>query len=230
MSYFFAALLMLAGFLPSAFAQEGESEASTVAPGKQIARQGEFAVLFANKLGLNAGITHPLTAAEAVNLLIEAGISPFGGWNLEKPLTSEDLARMIVQSLDALDEIDVAEKDNPQTTAYTDYLKRVYDVDIQTLDPSDRDAVGRMVGKRNEPSAAGQFADSNSSDPLRGRGEEGEIDELNARGKSSGVRTLVTTEEVDRVINATTPTQGGGDSGQVDDDTQDTTPSAPTPA
>jgi hypothetical protein len=132
---------------------------------------------------------------------------------------------MIVQALGASDEIDESERDNPGTTAYMDYLKRVYDVDIEGTDP----AQAFFIGQSETPSAAGQFVDRISSDPLKGRGEDGELDELSAGGKSSGISPLVSAGEVDRLLVELTPAQGGGPSGQVDDGAQDTTPSAPTP-
>lgn len=208
-------------------AQEGldgdasaEAEVAASAP-----TQAEFALIFANKLGLSTGMSHPLTETEAINLLAELGITPFDGWNPDAPLTPGDLARMIVQSLGKVNEIEEGERDNPETTAYMDYLKRVYDVDIEGTDVSQTD----FVGKSEDSSAAGQFSDANTTDPLKGRGEEGEIDELTAGGKSSGAPVIVTLNEITVVLPQVVPAQGGGGSGQVDDDTDDTTPSSPTP-
>ena len=63
---------------------------------------------------------------------------------------------------------------------------------------------------------------------MKGRGDDGDIDELNAGGKSSNLpQFVVLRREVVRVIETTAPSQGGGGTGQVDEDTEDTTPSAP---
>ena len=138
-----------------------QDEAAPSEPTSEITTQGEFALMFANKLGLTSGISRPLSPKEAINLLTEIGITPFGGWTPAKALTPGDLARMIVQALDSVAEIEEGERDNPETTAYMDYLTRVYDVEIKGTDPSQAD----FVGAARQPAAGGQFGDRVSSDP-----------------------------------------------------------------
>jgi len=184
--------------------------------------QGEFAIKFANKLGLWKGMTRPLTASKAISLLSEIEITPFGGWNAAKALTPNDFARMLVQSLKEMDEIDDAEEDNPETTAYMDFLKRKYDLDIKEINLSDANIVGKGA-----TTPSGQFRDDASTNPLENRGGDGNIDELREAGLSSGASVIVSDAEVDRVLASTAPSQGDGD--RVDDSVSNTTPSAPSP-
>ncbi|GEM_PF-1854744 len=186
--------------------------------------QGEFAVKFASKMGLWKGMTRPLTPTKAISLLTEIGISPFGGWNAANAVTPNDFARMLVQHLKALDEIDDAEEDNPETTAYMDYLKRKYNLDVNGVDVADTPVI-----RKGSTTPSSQFNDSTSTNPLEGRGSDGEIDELRAAGLSSGAGAFnfVSDAEVDRVLLATVPSQGND--GRVDGSSNNTTPSAPTP-
>jgi hypothetical protein len=212
--------LLLASF--PAHAQESEPAAADETAETQGISQGDFAVKFATKIGLWAGISRPLTPSKAISLLTEIGVSPFGGWDAEKLMTPGDLARMIVQALDELDEIEEAEQDNPETTAYIDFLKRRYDLDIPVVDVSAADVVGK-----GPTTPSSEFRDNASSNPVENRGEEGELDELTAGGLSSGTPNLLTAAEVDRILQDVTPSQGGGN--RVDTDAVNTTPSAPTP-
>jgi hypothetical protein len=216
-------LSFLMGVAPTFFvgvsAQEAEEQSAPAIT------QGELALVLVQKLGLNVGVSQPLSEMSAMALLTTEGVTPFGGWVKDKAVTPGDLARMIVQALDALDEIDDAEEDNPETTAYFDFLKRKYNLDIQSANP----AYANVARNQTNGSVAGEFGDNASSDPLQNRGAEGELDDLDAGGNSSGIPSFVNANEVNRVLAQLTPTQGGGNTGQVDPGAANATPSAPNP-
>lgn len=201
-------------------AQEGGGEA---APETDTFTQGEAALLLARKLGFFVGTARPMDQQNAIKVLLENGIRPFNGWSPNDPLTAGDLSRLLVQSLGREDEIPEAERDNVETTAYQDLLEREYGMDLNQIIAS-----VRQIPSSKDPKGTGPMDESASSDPLESRSGEGDVDEL---GGASPVNlgTPVNESIVLAALSATAPTPGGGDSGQVDEGSDNVTPSAPSP-
>lgn len=185
--------------------------------------QGEAAVVLAQRLGLSASNTKPLSPTEAVRLLMENQITPFGGWQLDQPLLVKDLARVLVQALGAADQIPADQRDNADTTAYVDYLTREYNLDMSSI----AEALSQLGGAPN-PQGSGLLGDATSSDPLENSGAGGEPDETfgGSPGNLNLPVNLVTLQEV--LFTAVPSTGGGGGGGDTND--QPTTQNVPTPA
>jgi len=178
-----------------------EEESSSEAVSEQAISQGRAAVLLANSLGLYVDQAEPLTPVEAIMLLTSRGISPLGGWELNGTLTTENMARIIVQSLGLDEEFTEEQRNDPTAQAYKDILIEEYDVDIDNLLSSGVELTSGTNPAEGEPSDPQQ---EETSDP----------------------QTLVSTQNLQQVIAVLVPTPGGT-GGQVDDDSSDITPSAP---
>lgn len=181
--------------------------------------QGEAALLLAQRLGLSAQTTRPLTQLEAVKLLMENRISPFGGWDVDAPLMDNDLARILVQALGKAGEIPEEDRDDPDTTAYNDLLLRDADLDLSSIS-----AALAGSGARPDPAGSGLAGDTTSTDPLRGR--PGDTDEQTG-GAPAGAFIPVTEAMIVEAIQQVVPSRGGGRSGRPSPTVSDTTPSQP---
>jgi len=221
----FTTLLLPAALVfstPQAFAQDGESEPTEETESQSIT-QGEAALILARRLGFFVGTTRPMDQQNAVKVLMENNIRPFDGWKVNDPLTVGDLARLLVQSMNRENEIPEEDQSNPDTTAYRDLLEREYGLNLEKIVAS-----LRRTGSSKDPKGTGPLDDTASSDPLEGRSGEGDVDELGG-GSPVNLNTPLSEEDIQAVLTSTAPAQGGGSSGQVDDDADDTTPSSPTP-
>lgn len=175
-------------------------------------RQGEAAIYLANRLGLG---TQTLNEMTAVQLLMSNGITPFGGWQLDQPFSVEDLARVLVQIIGAMDEIPAGERDNPETTAYKDFLIRVRNLNL------DRLAIAMApAGALSRPADM----DPGATDPLRGRGGEGE-----SADDEGGVFVPVGFRLIETAVTRVVPSRGAGRRGRPDPEVSDTTPTEPQP-
>jgi hypothetical protein len=181
--------------------------------------QGEAAVVLAQRLGLGNSTTKPLTPGEAVRLLMENKISPFGGWQLAEPLLVRDLARVLVQALGRANQIPAEERENPDSSAYVDLLTRDFNLDLSSIA-----AALSQLGSASDPSGLGLLADFTSSDPLRNRGEGGEPDE-SVGGAPGNINLPVNLATFSAVVNKV-PSRGGGGGGG-DEEEVDTTPNVP---
>ncbi len=182
--------------------------------------QGEAAIVLAQRLGLGSTTTKPLTSGEAVRLLMENKITPFGGWQLGEPLLVRDLARVLVQALGRAGQIPADERDNPDTSAYVDLLTRDFNLDLSSIA-----AALSQLGSASDPSGLGLLADFTSSDPLRNRGEGGEPDE-SVGGAPGNINLPVNLATIQTIV-AQVPSPGGGGGGGGGDDKVDTTPNVP---
>ena len=196
----FACLLTVCAvmFTPSAVhAQESTPEAE--ATESNPIYQGRAAVLLANSLGFYVAQNALLTPQKAVAVLMQNGISPPGGWEINTFMTIEVFARLVGQALELDRDFTDEQKADPTAQAYKDILVEEYDFDF-TLVVTD----GIRVTSGPNP---------NDGEPITGQPVPSDMD------------LLVSVDDVNQVL-ATIPNEGG-DSGQVDDDIDDMTPSAP---
>jgi len=184
--------------------------------------QGRAAVLLAQRLGFAMQTNRVLTELEAVRLLMENNISPFGGWQLEEPLFENDLARILVQVLGKESEIPEEERDNPQTTAFQDLLIREYGLEI-TGTEIPLEALGLQRSTQRGQRTAGAIV---TSDPLHSEPQGGDPSQITP--SLLGASFLPVSEaDLQSALAAVTPSPGTGAAGRPSQDVQDTTPSTP---
>ncbi|MCC5843102.1 MAG: hypothetical protein JJU05_02495 [Verrucomicrobia bacterium] len=184
--------------------------------------QGQAAVLLAQRLGFALQTTRTLTEVEAVRLLTENNISPFGGWQIEEPLFENDLARILVYAMGKEGEIPEEERDDPQTTAFQDFLIREYDLEI-TGSEIPPEALDLERGNRNIQGTAGDVV---SSDPLLSDALGGDPSQISPT--VLGTTFLPVSEaNLQAALAALTPSPGTGPAGRPSQQVQDTTPSTP---
>lgn len=184
--------------------------------------QGRAAFLLAQRLGFGLQSNQVLSELEAIRLLMENNISPFGGWDLEQPLFENDLARMLVQALGLEFEIPEEERDNPQTAAYKDLLVREFGLEI-TGTELPADALSLQPVAQTVQGTAGSVV---SSDPLQSAPPASSADSLGATPLSIGFLP-VSEADLQSALSAVTPSPGTGAAGRPSGDVQDTTPSQP---
>ena len=185
--------------------------------------QGEAALLIAQRLTYNIEASHPLAEHQAIKVLTENRITPFGGWDADAPMMEHDLARILVLALGAIGEIPEEERENPETTAYRDYLVRDHNVDLSSLSA----ALNTIRGDR-ERGGSGLAESDASSDPLRSRGQGGEVGGT-AGGAPFGAFIPTSEAVVTAALDAVVPTPGAGRrlSPAPRETVSDTTPSEP---
>jgi len=122
-------LLAFSAFSPAVHAQEGEE--GETAPAQYT--QGQAAIILASRLGLFAEVDGLLTPQRASELLMARGIQPYAGWVLNQPLTANDLARILGQSMGLDGEFTDEQKSDETSQAYKDALLAEYDLDIDTI-------------------------------------------------------------------------------------------------
>jgi hypothetical protein len=192
-----------------------EAPVAPAAPAEMT--QADVALILVQRLGLTVGGARPPTAQEAAKLLLENGISPFAGWQLDQPLLDADAARMLVQAMKRQSEIPEEERNNPETTAYNDFLVREYNLDLAAIRQSLLDA--RRI-------ANAQGSGDSGTDPLTRR----PVDPTENPSGSSGFFTVPLNVLVfETALQTIVPVRGSGSGGQVDGDTDNATPSAPVP-
>ncbi len=184
--------------------------------------QGRAAVFLAQRLGFALQTTRTLTEVEAIRLLSENNISPFGGWQIEEPLFENDLARILVQALGMEGEIPEEERDNPQTTAYQDFLIREYGLEI-TGTEIPAEALDLERGAKNVQGTAG---DNVSTDPLLSDSLGGDPSQIEPSVLGTAFLPVSETD-LQSVLADVTPSPGAGPAGRPSQDVQDTTPSTP---
>jgi hypothetical protein len=184
--------------------------------------QGRAAVLLAQRLGFALQTNRVLTELEAIRLLLENNISPFGGWQLDEPLFENDVARILVQALGFESEIPEEERNNPQTTAYQDFLIREYGLEITGTDfPSEASTLQPRYQR------ALQTAGSNvTSDPLKYDPQGGDPSQITPSVLGASFLS-VSEADLQSALAAVTPSPGTGAAGRPSQDVQDTTPSTP---
>ncbi|MCC5848125.1 MAG: hypothetical protein JJU29_08525 [Verrucomicrobia bacterium] len=214
-NFFFTLAALCLMVAPLSFAQDDHA-------GDTIT-QGEAALLLAQRLSYNIEASHPLAAHQAIKVLTENRITPFGGWDAAAPLMEHDLARILVLALGFIDEIPEEERENPETTAYRDYLVRDHNLDLSSLSA----ALDGVRGSRQNVGSGLAESDA-SSDPLRTRGQGGEVGG-SAGGAPFGAFIPTSEAVVAAALEAIIPTPGAGRrlSPAPRETVSDTTPSEP---
>ncbi len=186
-------------------------ESEEEAPAPAAYTQGDIAILLVTKFGLLDGLANTPTPTEAVSLLMEHGITPFDGWDIYNPMSTGDLARILVQALGRVGDIDEEERDNPETDAYQDFLVREYNIDLSNI----MDELEKLSGV-SKLQGSGALGEAVSTDALKGHGKDGTV------------RVPVTENLLRKVLESLPVARGGGDDGQqVDDEKENVTPSVP---
>lgn len=184
--------------------------------------QGRAAFLLAQRLGFGLQSNQVLSDLEAIRLLMENNISPFGGWDLEQPLFENDLARMLVQALGLESEIPQEERGNPQTAAYKDLLVREFGLEITGTEIPAESLSLQPVAQSLQASAGSAV----SSDPLQSAPPASGSDITGSTPLSVGFLP-VSEADLQSALSAVTPSPGTGAAGRPSGDVQDTTPSQP---
>jgi len=175
--------------------------------------QGEAALMLANRMGLGLNLDHPLTPMRAIQLLMAKGIVPFGGWQIDEPMMEHDLARVLVFAVGRQDEIPEGERNNPETTAFREFLVREFNLDLASL----RASLDASSPRADVPADPGV-----TTDPLSGQLGGGES------AAPGGLFIPVTEALLIGSLQTIVPSPGDGDSGRPGGGTS-TTPSTPAP-
>ena len=194
--------LLFAGFLVVAPSQVMAQEPGDAPSASEVdaISQGRVAVLLANSLGFYVGQDGPLSPERAVALLMQNGISPMDGWKINDMVKLDELAVILGQALGLDTEFTDEQKSDPSAQAYKDALIEEFGLDLKSLV---KDAVRVTLGPNPNEGNPG----FNQPVPF-------------------GPDHFVSTSDLDQVIAAVIPA-AGGDSGQVDDGSDNITPSAP---
>lgn len=208
----FLLLLSAVFFMTSlpTLAQEEGTEESTPAAAEMT--QGQAALIIARRLGLLTGSAEAPSQARAIQLLTARGVAPKAGWDASALLSSDDLARILVQALGLEGELSEAEIAGDDATPYIDLLIEKYGLDVtQLASASDFNNAG--TGE----SGAAALGNDSTTDPLR---VPVQIDDNNQQ-------VLPVSQQDLNAALAALVGAGGGSGGQVDSGAGNITPSAP---
>ena len=118
--------------------------------------QNELSEMLVKAMGLSRFLPATPDIQDYFNLLSVNGVEPVDGWKAGETVTKPNLARVIVQAMGAVDEVDDPDKAN----SYVKYLKSI-GVSIDGV----TDAVAE-VNASASPVADSVFYDATTSDPL----------------------------------------------------------------
>ncbi len=110
-------LLLLLALLALPFATTGVAQEDD----EQLMTESELALKLVQVLGLSPMLPVNPSPAEAYQILLLNGVSPKDGWNSTNLVNFGNLARILVQSMGAEDDIE----DTTSDKAYVDYLKSI---------------------------------------------------------------------------------------------------------
>ena len=130
-------------------------------------RQGEFALLLVNVLGLYRFLPAAPSEQEAISILVANRIAPANGWEPDKAVVLADLAEVIVKAIDRADEVE--NPDDPNS--WIAYLASI-GVPIDTIG-----LALNNVDPLAEPIAPNVFLSVITTDPLKKRAIFGLPDE-----------------------------------------------------
>lgn len=187
---------------------------------------GEAAVLLVQRLHLVASGTAPISQTDAMALLLENNMAPFGGWKADAEFKVRDLAKVLVEALGGADDISDNAREDVNTKEYQQWLVKNYGLNVLSTIAETLSSTSPLA----QPQGSATLADSLSTDPLRAREEGGGPDETvggvpGDLNSPVGVVTLespVTAPQVVRVVRRTPPPT-------EDEDDEQTTPNAPQP-
>lgn len=106
---------------PMAATFNGTAQAQAAAGGEELMTEGQLAEMLINVLGMATLLPPNSQPVDQYAVLLQNGIAPKDGWNSTNLVTIGNLARIMVQCLDATDKIENPEDD----ASWVNYLKSI---------------------------------------------------------------------------------------------------------
>jgi hypothetical protein len=189
----FVSGLFVLSVTPVLAADGDDSGAAASAEDANQVTQAGLAKMLVNIMGLAPFISLPATPFEIFQILISNGVVPDGGWNAESIVTKEDLARVLVQAMGAVDEIE--NPDDPNS--WIEYLQ---EMGVQM------DTVGEAIASvspntiMTDPIISYAMKEVTTTDPLKKRAVLGAPDETQFGTDTTLIPPPLTEAQVKEII------------------------------
>lgn len=169
----------------AAWAQDGGGEPVT---------QAQLADVLVKALGMVSSLPGAASDQQKFEILMQNGIAPDGGWDAQAPVTKKDLVKVLVQALDAEDEVE-----NPEDPASWQAVLEEHGIDMASLNSAET-----VLDMEALPTVVATDYGVESVDPLLTDDSPARISESYATRVESTSWSLASIKKI--VTQVTTPT------------------------